>query len=187
MRFPTDDRARAVLMLDRIGHKRDEELAIQYAYGKVSWQDIEPSLHSETARGQAIPWAEIRPRLEAWDSLKEEVPFRHPSQLYEAFGEGLLVGLVLLGVYLATRRRPLRPWAYGGLFALGYGVVRFGIEFLRQPDAQFRDVDDELGTVLLGMTMGQTLCAAMIAVGGFFVVRGLFGHRPASNAEGAAA
>src|SRR5690606_37978165 len=110
-----------------------------------------------------------------WDRLKEQVPYRHPSQLYEAFGEGIVVGLAVATFWLLTRRRPFPPWTYGGAFVLGYGLVRFVIEFFRQPDEQFRDgTDDPIGTVLLGMTMGQTLCAAMILVGAFFVGRGLW-------------
>jgi phosphatidylglycerol:prolipoprotein diacylglycerol transferase len=192
MRFPTDEDARGLLMLDRIGHKRDEELAIQYMYGHRPWDGdggIAEALHAETPYGRPIPWDEIRPRLDAWDTLKEQVQPRHPSQLYEALGEGIVVGVLLLLLYLATRRRPLRPWTYGGLFALGYGSVRFGIEFLRQPDAQFRSADDQLGTVIFGMTMGQTLCSVMILVGAALLLRGALSRGPAetSNAEGSAA
>lgn len=102
-----------------------------------------------------------------WDRVRErgDVPLRHPSQLYEALGEGLLVGLVLLVVYLATRKRHLGVGVYSGIFMLGYGASRFVVEYFRQPDAQFRDADDPLGTVLGSFTMGQVLCSAMIAYG----------------------
>ncbi|MEL0024629.1 MAG: prolipoprotein diacylglyceryl transferase, partial [Alphaproteobacteria bacterium] len=58
---------------------------------------------------------------------------RHPSQLYEAALEGLVLGLLL---WLAVRRGWLdRPWALTGLFALGYGLSRFAVEMVREPDA----------------------------------------------------
>ncbi|MEM7201987.1 MAG: prolipoprotein diacylglyceryl transferase [Planctomycetota bacterium] len=102
-----------------------------------------------------------------WEQIQLQVPLRHPSQIYEAIGEGLIAGLVLLIVYRLTRHRPLGSGVYGGLFALLYGGSRFVVEYFRQPDAQFRDPDagDHLGTVLMGFTMGQVLCAAMIAYG----------------------
>ena len=53
-----------------------------------------------------------------------------------------------------------------------YGAARFGIEYFRLPDQQFRTGGAD-GTVLLGMTMGQTLCAAMIVIGGALLLRGL--------------
>jgi len=111
--------------------------------------------------------AALREAIEsgAWERIRDQVPLRHPSQLYEALGEGLLLGLVLLVVYLATRRKPLGSGVYGGIFALGYGGVRFVVEYFRQPDAQFRDAEDPLGTVIGSFTMGQVLCAAMIAYG----------------------
>jgi phosphatidylglycerol:prolipoprotein diacylglycerol transferase len=55
---------------------------------------------------------------------------------------------------------------------LGYGVARTFIELFRQPDVQFTDKADKLGTVLGPLTMGQTLSLLMIAVGIFLVVQG---------------
>ena len=100
-----------------------------------------------------------------WDLVRHQVPLRHPSQIYEALGEGLLVGLVLLVAYKLTRKNPLAAGVYGGIFVLGYGTVRFFIEYFRQPDMQFTGPNNSLGTVLLGMTMGQVLCVAMILAG----------------------
>lgn len=100
-----------------------------------------------------------------WEAIRDQVPLRHPSQIYEALGEGLLVGLILVAVYFATRRNPLGSGVYGGIFAMGYGMVRFGVEYFRQPDSQFTGPDDPLGTVLGPFTMGQVLCMAMIAYG----------------------
>jgi phosphatidylglycerol:prolipoprotein diacylglycerol transferase len=79
---------------------------------------------------------------------------RHPSQLYEAFFEGIVLFAVL---WLIRRKSPFD----GALFAwylIGYGVARFFIEFFREPDVQ-------LGFVLGPFSMGQLLCFLMIAAG----------------------
>jgi phosphatidylglycerol:prolipoprotein diacylglycerol transferase len=84
---------------------------------------------------------------------------RHPSQLYEALGEGLLLGVALWIADAALRRRGLyHPGADTALFLISYGVIRFLIEFTRQPDAQ-------LGFVLGPLSMGQLLCVLMIIAG----------------------
>ncbi|MEM6672291.1 MAG: prolipoprotein diacylglyceryl transferase [Planctomycetota bacterium] len=163
MQFPTDPKATELMGLQGLG-TRERELAIQMAYDKVEWVDVQDRVATQYGNGQVIPWEPIRERLD-WETVREGVPYRHPSQLYEGLGEGLLLGLVLYAVYLATRRRPLGNGAYFGLFLIGYGVVRFGLENLRQPDAQFTSADDPVGVVFLGMTMGQTLCALMILIG----------------------
>jgi phosphatidylglycerol:prolipoprotein diacylglycerol transferase len=86
---------------------------------------------------------------------------RHPSQLYEAALEGLLL-FVILWAYSA---RPRARGAVGGLFLLGYGAFRFVVEFFRQPDAQ-------LGFVAFDwMSMGQVLCLPMIALGLYLLLR----------------
>ncbi|MEE4607289.1 MAG: prolipoprotein diacylglyceryl transferase [Desulfobacteraceae bacterium] len=79
---------------------------------------------------------------------------RHPSQLYEAFFEGL----VLFAVLWALRRRPLPRGAMLALYLVGYGVVRFALEYFRQPDAH-------LGFVWMRFSMGQLLCMAMMGAG----------------------
>ena len=82
---------------------------------------------------------------------------RHPSQLYEAFFEGIVLFAVL---WLMRRKSPFD----GALFAwylIGYGVVRFFIEFFREPDVQ-------LGFVFGPFSMGQLLCFVMIAAGALF-------------------
>ncbi len=79
---------------------------------------------------------------------------RHPSQLYEAFFEGIFIFAVLWSI-----RKIKKP--SGAMFAfylIGYGTVRFFIEYFRQPDTH-------LGYILLSFTMGQVLCAIMIACG----------------------
>ncbi len=99
-----------------------------------------------------VPWAMVFPG-------GGPLP-RHPSQLYEALLEGLVLFLLLWN--LKARPWQDRPgWPHGSLLALflaGYGVLRFAVEFVRQPDPQ-------LGTLALGLTMGQYLSLTMIAAG----------------------
>lgn len=84
---------------------------------------------------------------------------RHPSQLYEAFFEGIF----LFAVIWSIRNKPQLQKLILPIYLIGYGVVRFFIEFVRQPDAH-------LGTVLGPFTMGQVLCFAMIAAGGVLIL-----------------
>lgn len=98
---------------------------------------------------------------------------RHPSQLYEAALEGLLLGGVLL--WLVWRRGALKkPGVVMGTFLAGYGIARFVVEFARQPDAQFVTEGNPLGLAWqmggYGLTMGQILCVPMIAVGLYFIL-----------------
>ena len=99
---------------------------------------------------------------------------RHPSQLYEAALEGLLLGAVVL--WLAYRRGWLRfPGRIMGLFIAGYGMARFLVEFVRQPDAQFVAEGNPLGLYLhvggWGLTAGQCLSLPMILIGLWFLTR----------------
>lgn len=79
---------------------------------------------------------------------------RHPSQFYQFLLEGLFL-FVLLWLY-ARKKRPVGR--ISAFFLLGYGFFRFVAEFFRQPD-------DFLGTLALGMTMGQWLCLPMLGFG----------------------
>jgi len=92
---------------------------------------------------------------------------RHPSQLYEAFFEGVFLFVVLWCV------RKVK-W-YNGLvftvYLIGYGIVRFLIEFVREPDPQ-------LGTVAGPLSMGQVLCLGMIVVGVFILAFKVVKRRP---------
>ncbi len=86
---------------------------------------------------------------------------RHPSQLYEA----TLEGLVLFTVLWIYSSRPHRPGAVSGLFLTGYAVARIISEFFREPDAH-------LGPIALGwLTMGQLLSIPMLAAGLFLLLR----------------
>lgn len=85
---------------------------------------------------------------------------RHPSQLYEAFFEGLVL-FILLWLLRSKPCRNRRYWPHGSLLALffiSYGVLRFFIEYTREPDHQ-------VGLLIDLFSMGQVLCAAMVIAG----------------------
>lgn len=93
-----------------------------------------------------VPWAMIFP---------SHTQPRHPSQLYEA----ILEGPVLLGALWAARRLRPRSGQIASLFLVAYGLLRFMVEFTRQPDEQ-------LGFIAFGwLTMGQVLSAALVLAG----------------------
>ncbi len=99
---------------------------------------------------------------------------RHPSQLYEAALEGLILGVWLL--VLVYRRQAFQfPGRVLGWFLAGYGASRFIVEFFRQPDAQFVTPGNPLGLAWqiggYGLTMGQILSLPMIALGLWFLWR----------------
>ena len=122
-----------------------------------------------------VPWAMVFP-----DPRAGGVP-RHPSQLYEAALEGLLLGLAML--WLVRRGWLRRPGALVGVFLAGYGAGRFLAEFFRQGNLEFASPDNPFGHVwrfgsgpeAWGLTMGQLLCLPMIAGGLLFLA---WAHRP---------
>jgi phosphatidylglycerol:prolipoprotein diacylglycerol transferase len=84
---------------------------------------------------------------------------RHPSQLYEAFLEGVVLFSVLW--ILKEKQNPPSSWPSGSMvavFLIFYGIFRVGVEFFREPDAH-------LGFIAAGMTMGQVLSSLMIVAG----------------------
>lgn len=97
-------------------------------------------------RPASVPWAMIFPNV-------DNTP-RHPSQLYEFAFEGILLFALLW--WFSSRPRP--TGAVSGLFLLGYGVFRFGVEFTREPD-------NFLGLLTLGLSMGQWLSLPMALAG----------------------
>jgi phosphatidylglycerol:prolipoprotein diacylglycerol transferase len=113
------------LGLGRIGNFINGEL-----YGRIS----------------SVPWAMVFPNGGPHP--------RHPSQLYEAF----LEGIVLFAVLWKLNKKEFSNGMMVAFFLVGYGLVRFGVEYFREPDVQ-------LGFLWLGMTMGQWLCSAMILAG----------------------
>ena len=122
-----------------------------------------------------LPWGVVFPGTAAQDCPGVlTLCARHPSQLYEAALEGLILGALLL--WLVYRRRAFhRPGTLFGTFLAGYGLARFLVEFVRQPDAQFVSEGNPLGLALhldgWGLTMGQLLSLPMIALGLWFVLR----------------
>ncbi|MCF2869740.1 prolipoprotein diacylglyceryl transferase [Octadecabacter sp. G9-8] len=95
-------------------------------------------------------------------------PARHPSQLYEAGLEGLLLGAIIM--FLAFKRGWLKgQWSLVAVFLIGYGAARFAIEFVRQPDAQFTSPTNPIGWAYdfgtWGLTQGQALSIPMILAG----------------------
>lgn len=93
-----------------------------------------------------VPWAVLFP-------YAGPLP-RHPSQLYEAF----LEGIVLFTIIMLYRRFNPPTGTLGGVFLAGYGIARFFVEFYREPD-------DHLGVLAVGMSMGQWLSLPMILAG----------------------
>jgi phosphatidylglycerol:prolipoprotein diacylglycerol transferase len=99
-----------------------------------------------------LPWGMVFPFVDAQP--------RHPSMLYEALLEGLVL-FVILWIY---SRRPRPTMAVSGLFLLCYGVFRFLVEFVRQPDAQ-------IGYLAFDwLTMGHVLSLPMIVLGAAFLI-----------------
>ena len=106
-------------------------------------------------RATEVPWAVVFPR----DPLALG---RHPSQLYEALLEGLVLWLLLRWKHRWTPAMG-EGWLVGWAL-LYYGVLRFGVEFFREPDAH-------LGLQALGLTRGQWLCVPLAAAGAWLVWR----------------
>ncbi len=102
-------------------------------------------------RVTTLPWGMVFPHV---DNLP-----RHPSQLYQA----LLEGLVLFTLLWLFSRRPRPTMAISGLFLIGYGLIRFLVEFVRTPDPQ-------LGFIAFDwLTMGQLLTLPMLLAGGLLL------------------
>ena len=124
------------------------------------------------AAGPDVPWAIIFPGA-------GPLP-RHPSQLYEALLEGLLLLVILLPLFWKTGAR-WRPGLLAGLFTAGIGLGRFVVEFYREPDEQLQEFARQTG-----LSMGQWLTIPLIAIGLFFVVRALLRPPLGSGAKPAA-
>ncbi len=104
----------------------------------------------------AVPWVMIFPG-------GGEEP-RHPSQLYEAFGEGLLLFVILNAVWWLMPKYRERQGFMSGLFFVLYGGVRFILEFFREPD-------EHLGFIIQNLSMGQLLCIPMILFGWWLMMK----------------
>jgi phosphatidylglycerol---prolipoprotein diacylglyceryl transferase len=117
-----------------------------------------------------VPWAMVFP-----DDAAGPLP-RHPSQLYEAGLEGIVLFLVL---FIAVRLGALRrPGLAGGIFAIGYGLARIFVEFFRQPDKQ-------LGFLLdtNWLTMGMVLSLPLLAAGAALLIFSQRSHGAPAKVE----
>ncbi len=127
-------------------------------------------------RATDLPWGVAFPGRAAQDCGQAlgEICARHPSQLYEAAMEGLILGALIL--WMVYRRNAFHaPGRILGTFLAGYGIGRFIVEFFRQPDAQFISDGNPLGLAWqiggYGLTQGQALSVPMIALGLWFIQR----------------
>ena len=100
-----------------------------------------------------VPWAVTFIQI---DNLS-----RHPSQLYEAILEGIILFLILL--YFRNKNFLNKPGLISGLFLIFYSIFRFFVEFLRVPDQQ-------LGYLVLNLTMGQIISIIFILIGTVLVI-----------------
>ena len=126
-------------------------------------------------RPTAVPWAVAFPgeRAQACGPEWPDPCTRHPSQLYEAGLEGLLLFvIIIIGLRLGWLKSPGRMI---GVFFLGYGLARTFVELFREADAQYVTPDNPLGHVLqlggYGLSMGQALSLPMILIGLIFLMR----------------
>jgi phosphatidylglycerol:prolipoprotein diacylglycerol transferase len=111
-----------------------------------------------------VPWGMYFP-------LAPTHHLRHPSQLYEAFFEGIVLFVILWSL---RKRNPFDGFLFA-LYLFGYGMVRFFIEFLREPDMH-------LGFIWASLSMGQVLCLLMMLAGwGVFAYRWLAVRVPPSR------
>ncbi|NOX40314.1 MAG: prolipoprotein diacylglyceryl transferase [Alphaproteobacteria bacterium] len=125
-----------------------------------------------------VPWAVVFPGTLAniCSDTWVGVCSRHPSQLYEAALEGILLGLIM--AYLVYRRGWLKiPGQLTGMLFIVYGAARSFVELFRQADAQFASFSNPMGYVIRfgvnidswGLTMGQVLSLPMIVLGLFII------------------
>lgn len=123
-------------------------IPLGYTFGRIG-NFINGELYG---RVTSVPWGMYFP-LDPMHQL------RHPSQLYETFFEGIFLFIILWSLR--------KTKCFGGflfsLYLIGYGLVRFFIEFVREPDQQ-------LGFILGPFTIGQILCVFMIWVGIFIML-----------------
>ena len=118
-------------------------IPLGYTFGRIG-NFINGELYG---RVTTVPWGMYFP-LDPSQSL------RHPSQLYEALFEGIVLFILLWLI----RKKKMFDGFLIGIYICGYGFVRFFIEFFREPDSQ-------LGFVLGSLSMGQILCLLMFAAG----------------------
>ena len=109
----------------------------------------------------AVPWAVRFPEI--IDGMLVVGPARHPTQIYEAILEGLVLFAILAWMFWKTQAR-YEPGKLVGAFTLFYGLFRFLIEFVREPDAQLVGFANSTG-----LHMGQWLSIPMIILGAWLM------------------
>lgn len=114
-----------------------------YTFGRIG-NFINGELYG---RATDVPWGMYFP-------LDPDKLLRHPSQLYEAFFEGVVLFIILWSI----RRKSTFDGFLLSMYMIGYGMFRFFLEFFREPDMH-------LGFIWVGLTMGQLLCIFMILAG----------------------
>ncbi|MCR5401134.1 MAG: prolipoprotein diacylglyceryl transferase [Treponema sp.] len=149
----------------RIGNFMNGEL-----YGRITtmpWGMVFPGAERFSS---SISWVQdfaAKIGMDLSDNAMVNLP-RHPSQLYESFFEGIVLGLVMLFL------RKHKKWdgMLTGIYLSGYGIIRFFIEYFREPDADlgYRIAKDSAApiytnTSLLNFSTGQVLCFLMILAG----------------------
>lgn len=123
-------------------------IPLGYTFGRIG-NFINGELYG---RATTVAWGMIFPQ----DPLQA---IRHPSQLYEAFFEGMLLFAVL---WTIRKKSPFDGFLLA-LYLMGYGLVRFFIEFYREPDAH-------LGFIWVSLTTGQVLCLLTMAAGATILI-----------------
>ncbi len=112
----------------------------------------------------SLPWGMVFPESGSMQP-------RHPSQIYQFLGEGILLFVILWIFGKKERGRG----QVSGLFLIGYGILRFAVEFFRQPDAGLENLP-------LGLSMGQYLCIPMVIAGVLMFLWGAKQPRGAASA-----
>lgn len=131
-------------------------IPLGYTFGRIG-NFMNGELYGRTT---TVPWGMYFP-MDTTHSL------RHPSQLYEAFFEGIILFIILWSI-----RKNKKGGLLLGIYIFGYGLVRFFIEFFREPDYQ-------LGFVVGFMSMGQILCLLMMIAGAGIIAWRSFESTPA--------
>lgn len=139
---------------------------LAYMLGRIA-NFINGELYGRPVDGD-LPWAMVFPN--GGDIA------RHPSQLYQAGLEGLLLGILLITLFWKTRAR-YRAGLLVGLFTVGMGAGRFVNEFFREPDAHLAD-----RVIETGLSQGQWLSIPMIAVGVIVLIYSLV-RQPVGGAK----
>lgn len=118
-------------------------IPLGYTFGRIG-NFINGELYG---RATDVPWGMVFP-------LDAQRLVRHPSQLYEAFFEGIVLFIILWSI---RKKSPFDGFLMA-VYLIGYGIFRFALEFFREPDTQ-------LGFIIGQLSMGQILCLVTIAAG----------------------